>query len=338
MLNNAQNTLPGNIPLWHAAAPGCISGTVHPPALPCRTVGAMGAGARELQVVTPTVMPVFSPNIGCLHASPRRRERDPEGLCRCLLNVGGLAQPQSRSPVQEESRYDCTEAGAPRAGAEARLRGRRPPNLPSMFAADPHPFHQDKRKMRLISWGTTARRDRWQKHPATSRVYLSLAEKVRNQVGVLPAPRLHCRAAVPSTNSTASSMGKGWFSFQKLSGSAAPGCMSGCTAEPGLADARPGCGHLLGTLLPLRYAHPRQTRAHRCSSSPQMETSTQWPSPSPIRQWDVSGDGQRGCGCCSGTGCSSLGITNRRAGGRRAPMHWALQPGDAPLCHGLKTT
>lgn len=44
VLNNAQNTLPENSPLWHAAAPGCISGTVHAPALPRRAVGAMGAG------------------------------------------------------------------------------------------------------------------------------------------------------------------------------------------------------------------------------------------------------------------------------------------------------
>lgn len=40
-------------------------------------------------------------------------------------------------------------------------------------------------------------------------VYLSLAEKARNQVGVLPTPRLHCREAVPSATSTASLMGKG---------------------------------------------------------------------------------------------------------------------------------
>ena len=111
--------------------------------------------------------------------------------------------------------------------------------------------------MRLISWGTTARRDRWQKHPATSRVYLSLAEKVRNQVGVLPAPRLHRRAAVPSTTSTASSMGKGWFSFQKLSGSAAPGCRSGCTAEPGARRCPTGL-----------WAPPRDAPAPQARSSP----------------------------------------------------------------------
>lgn len=152
------------------------------------------------------------------------------------------------------------------------------PNLPGVFVADPHPLHQDKMKMRLISWGTTARRDRWQKHPATSRVYLSLAEKVRNQAGVSPAPRRHCRAAAPSTTSTASSMGKGWFSFQKAvwlrrtrlhRGARARRCPTGLRAPPRDAPAPRGWLSLAdaGSLLRFQPSNGNQHQA-RCGCPP----------------------------------------------------------------------
>lgn len=145
----------------------------------------------------------------------------------------------------------------------------------------------------------------------------ALAEKVRNQVGVLPAPRLHHRAAAPSTTSTPSSTGKGWFSFQKPSGSAAPSCRSGCAAVPGLADARLGCGCLLVMLLPCRDAQPRQTWARCCFSSSQMETSTRRgrpPAPSGSRV--PAETGGEGVGAAVALGALLLGSPAAKRGDR----------------------
>lgn len=134
---------------------------------------------------------------------------------------------------------------------------------------------------------------------------MSLAEKVRNHRGKVSSPHQHCRAAAPSTTSTTSLMGKGWFSFQVTSGPAGPGCSSG----HGLTYGQLGYGHLLGMLLSRGDAHPQLTLVSSCSCSPGMEHNTRhgvtvpWPPPA------VSCEQMRwgGCGLCGGAGCSSLG-------------------------------
>lgn len=228
VLNNAQNSLPGNIPLqqWWLRDVFQARRTPCPPMPRWRDDGSRRVTAAGCH---PSPDDSFQPKYW---TAPCTTEAEGAGSqCRHPPDTGGLARPRSCSPAQERVGWHRSRGTAGWCPHPAPLEAA--PNLPSVFAADPHPLHQDKRKMRLTNWGTTARRDRWPKHPATSCVYLSLAEKVRTQAGVSPAPGPHCRAAAPSTTSTASLMGKGWFSFQKPSGTAAPGCAT----VPGLPDA-----------------------------------------------------------------------------------------------------
>lgn len=97
------------------------------PALPRCAVEVLAAGARRPGAATPTAKLVFSPSIGCPRMSPRRGEQGTGGLCRPQLDSGGLAQPRSRSPAQEESGGGRTQAGALKLAPN----GRRTPTSPA---------------------------------------------------------------------------------------------------------------------------------------------------------------------------------------------------------------
>lgn len=211
-----------------------------PPMPHCRGAGSRSATAGGCD---PNRDAGFQPK---LWPSPRVAEAGGAGNQRALQTPAGLLP----GPGAAAQRRRRAGAVAPKQGhrgwRQSPARWQADPNLPSTFGADPPPLRQDERKRSLINRGTAARGDRWQKHPAMSRVYPPSAAEGRNQsggVGYQPHARTPAQLPPPAPWGKAGSS-------QEAPGRAAPGRRSGCAgarrlrAPPREAPAPQGCSSL----------------------------------------------------------------------------------------------